>query len=132
LDELTKAKEAGKKIKGSINYLVITDGKPIDELDLEKSIVDVARRLDEGNYPSTQVNIQLVQVGRSKQATAFLKELDDALKSKYKVRDIVDIIPYYGGALSSDALIRIMLGGIVRKIDKTKVQLELRGTPSNI
>ncbi|KAJ3719362.1 hypothetical protein C8R42DRAFT_723045 [Lentinula raphanica] len=96
LDELTKAKEAGKKIKGSINYLVITDGKPIDELDLEKSIVDVARRLDEGNYPSTQVNIQLVQVGRSKQATAFLKELDNALKSKYKVRDIVDIIPYYG------------------------------------
>ncbi|KAJ3719364.1 hypothetical protein C8R42DRAFT_117973 [Lentinula raphanica] len=129
LDELTEAKQAGKKIK-PINYLVITDGKPEDELDLEKSIVDVARRLDEGNYPSTQVGIQLVQVGRSRKATAFLKELDDTLESKYKVRDIVDTTPYYGEALSPDALIKIMLGGIVRKIDKTKVQL--RGTPSKV
>ncbi|KAJ3814005.1 hypothetical protein F5876DRAFT_73325 [Lentinula aff. lateritia] len=119
LNELKEAKPL-KKIK-PINYMVITDGRPDDQLDLEKSIVDVARRLDQGNYPLTQVGIQLVQIGRSRKAAEFLHDLDNALENRYHIRDIVDTTPYFGSSLSSDALIKIMLGGISRKIDAMEV-----------
>ncbi|KAJ4479014.1 hypothetical protein J3R30DRAFT_3473321 [Lentinula aciculospora] len=118
--EEAKATKQLKKIKPT-NYVVLTDGRPDDQLDLEKSIVDVARRLDQGNYPLTQVGIQLVQIGRSKKATEFLKELDDTLERRYHIRDIVDTTPYLGVSLSSDVLIKIMLGGISRKLDAMQV-----------
>ena len=40
-------------------------------------------------YPLTlahQVGIQFVQIGNAKKATAFLRELDDALSCKYSIR----------------------------------------------
>jgi len=63
-----------------------------------------------------QLGIQIVQIGNSREATEFLRELDDDLQKKYNIRDIVDTTPYFG-TLSSDALIKVMLGGINRKID---------------
>ncbi|KZT71568.1 hypothetical protein DAEQUDRAFT_665888 [Daedalea quercina L-15889] len=99
-----------------VNYIVITDGAPTD--DPEAVIVSVARRLDAHNFPLTQVGIQFVQIGDSPDATEFLNELDNGLGEEYGIRDIVDTTPYIGGALSADLIIKILLGGINRRVDK--------------
>lgn len=52
----------------------------------EDVIVSIARRLDEGNFPLTQVGIQFVQVGTSSEAQDYLQRLDDMLVSTYRIR----------------------------------------------
>ncbi|EPS98744.1 hypothetical protein FOMPIDRAFT_1125795 [Fomitopsis schrenkii] len=99
-----------------VNYIVITDGAPTD--DPEAVIVTTARRLDSHNFPLTQVGIQFVQIGNSRDATAFLNELDNGLGQNYGIRDIVDTTPYIGGQLSAELIIKILLGGINRRVDK--------------
>ncbi|KAF9226915.1 hypothetical protein BS17DRAFT_776332 [Gyrodon lividus] len=104
-----------KQIK-PINFIVITDGAPTDEpLD---SIVALARRLDRGNYPLGQVGLQFVQIGDDKKATEFLRELDDDLSGSHGVRDIVDTTPYLGIDLTAEMLVKILLGGINRRVDR--------------
>ncbi|KAJ7584375.1 hypothetical protein C8J56DRAFT_151001 [Mycena floridula] len=98
-----------------VNYLIITDGKPSDEP--EDVIVAAARRLEKGNFPLAQVGIQFVQVGRDKEAQKYLKDLDDVLVDKYKIRDMVDTVPF-SGTLSGDKLVKILLGGINRQEDQ--------------
>ncbi|KIK73730.1 hypothetical protein PAXRUDRAFT_177636, partial [Paxillus rubicundulus Ve08.2h10] len=103
-----------------VNFIVITDGVPTDEpLD---SIVALASRLDRGNYPLTQVGIQFVQIGNDKQATKFLAELDDDLSQSHNIRDIVDTTPYFGAELTAEMLIKILLGGINRRVDRRGAQ----------
>lgn len=108
-----------KKIK-PVNFIVITDGCPTD--DPESVIVAAARRLDAKHFPLTQVGIQFVQIGNSRKATAYLRELDDALSSHYAIRDIVDTTPYMNTRITSDVLIKILLGGINRRIDRRGAQ----------
>ncbi|KAL4076384.1 hypothetical protein J3A83DRAFT_4052337, partial [Scleroderma citrinum] len=101
-----------KRIK-PVNFIVITDGSPTD--DPESVIVATARRLDSGHFPLSQVGIQFVQIGNSRQATAFLKELDDALSSKHEIRDMVDTTPYFNAKLTSEMLVKVLIGGINRR-----------------
>ncbi|KAI0353131.1 hypothetical protein OH77DRAFT_1427924 [Trametes cingulata] len=120
LEELENAKKSGgqaavKAIK-PINYIIITDGAPTD--DPAVVIAAAAKRLDEGRYPLTQVGIQFVQIGDSRDATAYLQALDDELQTVYNVRDIVDTTPYLNGRLTADTIIKILLGGINRRVDK--------------
>ncbi|KAI0776169.1 hypothetical protein BD413DRAFT_649630 [Trametes elegans] len=120
LNELDNAKSTGgmaavKTIK-PVNYIILTDGVPTD--DPASVIANVARRLDEGNYPLSQVGIQFVQIGSHRSATEYLRTLDDELQAEYHVRDIVDTTPYIGGRLSADTIIKILLGGINRRVDK--------------
>lgn len=103
-----------------VNFIVITDGCPTD--DPESVIVAAARRLDAKHFPLTQVGIQFVQIGNSKKATAYLRELDDALSSRYAIRDIVDTTPYMNTKITSDMLIKILLGGINRRVDRRGAQ----------
>lgn len=79
-----------------------------------------ARRLDKGNFRLSQVGIQFVQVGADPKATRFLIKLDDALTNEHGIRDIVDTTPSsaLSGALSADNLIKILLGGINRRVDR--------------
>jgi len=102
-----------------VNYIILTDGAPTD--DPESVIVQTAKRLDVGNFPISQVGIQFVQIGNSRSATAYLNDLDNELADKYKIRDIVDTTPFndIGGELNSDILIKILLGGINRRIDRS-------------
>ncbi|KAF8138994.1 hypothetical protein EV363DRAFT_1394400 [Boletus edulis] len=94
-----------------VNFIVITDGVPTDEpMD---SIVSLARRLDHEH-----VGIQFVQIGNDKEATEFLKQLDDDLSGIFGVRDIVDTTPYLGTHLTATMLIKILLGGINRRVDR--------------
>ncbi|KAL5508182.1 hypothetical protein ACEPAH_5801 [Sanghuangporus vaninii] len=99
-----------------VNYIIITDGVPTD--DPEPVIIQAARRLDRGNLPVYQVGIQFVQVGDDPRATEALRELDDDLAKEYGIRDMVDTTPYNGGPLDSELLIKILLGGINRRVDK--------------
>ncbi|PCH40987.1 hypothetical protein WOLCODRAFT_70347 [Wolfiporia cocos MD-104 SS10] len=106
-----------------VNYIVITDGAPTD--DPETVIVTAARRLDEGRFPLTQVGIQFVQIGDSADATAFLDELDNGLSEAHHVRDIVDTTPFHhyaGTPLNAEMIIKILLGGINRRVDRRGAQ----------
>ncbi|KAL0577457.1 hypothetical protein V5O48_004526 [Marasmius crinis-equi] len=116
LEQAGNTAEGLKKIK-PVNYLVITDGQPTD--DPESVIAQAARRLDKHNFPLTQVGIQFVQIGRSAGAARYLRELDDNLLTKHKLeRDIVDTTKYIGQDLNADALVKILLGGINRRVDR--------------
>jgi len=121
LDRIEAAKAAGpealKRIK-PVNYIVITDGVPSD--DPEAVIVAAARRLDANNFPLSQLGIQFVQVGDEQSATKFLRNMDDALQHIHKIRDIVDTTASseLRGTLSGEGLIKALLGGINRRVDK--------------
>ncbi|OAX42055.1 hypothetical protein K503DRAFT_767131 [Rhizopogon vinicolor AM-OR11-026] len=118
LDAAKKQEDAGdyyarKQIK-PVNVIVITDGAPTD--DPESVIVSYAKRLDTDKWPLAQVGIQFVQIGTSRQATLFLKDLDDSLKNMHQIRDIVDTTPYIG-EVNAEMLIKVLLGGINRRVD---------------
>ncbi|OBZ70496.1 hypothetical protein A0H81_09664 [Grifola frondosa] len=120
LDQARSRQDAGdpdalKAIK-PVNYIILTDGAPTD--DPEDVIVNIARRLDRGNYPLSQLGLQFVQIGNSPEATAFLNELDNGLSDAHGIRDIVDTTPYLGGELSAEMIIKILLGGINRRVDR--------------
>lgn len=63
-----------------------------------------------------QVGIQFVQIGDDTGAKEFLKMLDDDLGESCGIWDIVDTTPYRG-MLDSNALTKILLGGINRRVD---------------
>ncbi|KAL0950079.1 hypothetical protein HGRIS_010083 [Hohenbuehelia grisea] len=123
---LRKAEKAEKEGKlefiKPINYLVITDGRPSD--DPESVIMAVAQRLDDGHFPLTQLGIQFVQIGQDSTARKYLTELDDDLTRKHKVRDIVDTTPctVTNGKISSEVLMKILLGAINRRIDREGIE----------
>ncbi|CAE6366257.1 unnamed protein product [Rhizoctonia solani] len=98
-----------------VNYIVITDGAPSD--DPESVIVAAAKRLDKGEFPLSQVGIQFVQIGSDPEATQALAELDDDLAGQYNIRDIVDTTPYTSN-LDGETLIKILLGGVNKRVDR--------------
>ncbi|KZP08379.1 hypothetical protein FIBSPDRAFT_914277 [Athelia psychrophila] len=122
--EATKA--AGLDYAKPVNFIVLTDGEPTDSP--EDVIVSIARRLDEGNFPLTQIGIQFVQVGTSSDAQDYLQSLDDTLVLTYGIRDIVDTTPahLYNGKLTPDVLLKIAIGGINRRVDRQKAPASAR------
>ncbi|KAM5534816.1 hypothetical protein V8D89_011532 [Ganoderma adspersum] len=116
MNELDLAKRSGREdsIK-PVNYIVITDGAATD--DPAEVIVNAARRLDNGGYLLSQLGIQFVQIGNDRNATRFLQQLDDDIASEQGVRDIVDTTPYLG-QLNAETIIKILLGGINRRVDR--------------
>lgn len=64
-----------------------------------------------------------MQIGSDPEAKRALEELDDELAGVYGIRDIVDTTPYKSGGLDGETLIKILLGGINRRVDR-------RGGPS--
>jgi len=108
--------DKGKPCKKT-NYLVITDGRPTD--DAEEAIVQIAKRLDKAGATLSQLGIQFIQIGSDDQARAFLEKLDNDLKEKHSIRDMVDTEPCTGGEVTASRLTKLLLGGINRKIDKS-------------
>ncbi|KAK0499942.1 hypothetical protein EDD18DRAFT_808331 [Armillaria luteobubalina] len=103
-----------------VNYILLTDGVPTDSKPLtpEEVIVEAAKALDEIYAPQIQVGIQFVQVGADANATRYLQGLDDTLKHKYDIRDIVDTTPARAGHdLDGQDMIKILTGGINRRVD---------------
>jgi len=67
---------------------VITDGEPDDRKAVMRQIIEASRKLDNDQ----ELAISLIQVGNDRQATEFLKALDDQLESAGAKFDIVDTI----------------------------------------
>ncbi|RDB26559.1 hypothetical protein Hypma_005612 [Hypsizygus marmoreus] len=97
-----------------VNYIVITDGEPTDGNMLEDVIVRAAGKLDAQNASPMQVGIQFVQVGDSASARRYLEALDDLLKHKHHIRDMVDTTPSQHGKLD---IVKVLLGAINRRVD---------------
>ncbi|KAG8791068.1 hypothetical protein FRC12_010258 [Ceratobasidium sp. 428] len=116
ITQIEDAKTKGlKKMPKPVNFIVITDGVPTD--DPESVIIAAARRLDAGNFLLSQVGIQFIQVGNDSKATKALKELDDGINKAHKIRDMVDTTPYKGKALDGATVVKVLLGGINRRVD---------------
>ncbi|KAG1723417.1 uncharacterized protein EDB91DRAFT_1271039 [Suillus paluster] len=100
-----KGREDSCKNIKPLNVLIITDGVSSD--DVESVIVYFARLLEVDKWPLGQVRIQFVQIGNSRHAAQFLR--------KHR-QDIVDTTPYIG-QLHADMLIKVLVGGINRRMD---------------
>ncbi|KAI9453806.1 hypothetical protein HD554DRAFT_513636 [Boletus coccyginus] len=104
-----------------ITILVITDGLPTDQADLESVIVDAAHRLERHRVRHDMFGIQFVQIGTDPAASELLHTLDDHLVTRYKIRDIVDSTPYdpRQGAFDTEYMLKILLGGLQQELDRS-------------
>jgi len=103
-----------------ITILVITDGLPTDQADLERVIVDAAHRLDRHHVKQDMFGIQFVQIGTDPAAAELLHSLDNHLVNRYKIRDMVDSTPYdpAQGAFDTEYMLKILLGGLHQDLDR--------------
>lgn len=93
LNEYVHEYKKNRRIKG-LNLIVITDGEPSHDQDVEGVIVKYAKMLAEHDAPPLQVGIQFVQIGDEKGAKDFLDSLDNDLQTKYGLDR--DVSPVYG------------------------------------
>ena len=104
-----------------LNIIVITDGVPTD--DVETVIVQAAKKLDAWGADPWQIGIQFFQVGREPEAAEDLQELDDNLSGEYGIRDMVDTVPWNGDdgqVLTSDGILKCVLGAVNKKLDRRR------------
>ncbi|KAJ7151191.1 hypothetical protein C8R46DRAFT_1123515 [Mycena filopes] len=101
-----------------VNYIVITDGAPTDRAETEPElvIVNAAKELDAQHALLTQVGIQFVQIGSNTAATRYLESLDNNLRTKHDIRDIVDTT--FAPVDKPLNMIKILTGGINRRVDE--------------
>ncbi|KAJ9119378.1 hypothetical protein QFC24_005849 [Naganishia onofrii] len=116
----------GEDVK-PVNVIVLTDGAATD--DPESVIVSVASRLDRGGFPLNQLGIQFLQIGNESEAREALQALDDGVKERYEVRDIVDTVVYHGdgAAVSAEQILKVLLGGIQKHLDEHEVPQRREG-----
>jgi hypothetical protein len=86
--------EVGKATKMGpikpLNLIVITDGEADDPDTLAYALAGFSDRLELGRFPLNQLGVQFIQIGNDRNATKFLKSLDDELRSESSGRrDIV-------------------------------------------
>jgi uncharacterized protein YegL len=105
-----------------LNIIVVTDGVPSD--DVESVIIQTARKLDNMGALPWQIGIQFFQVGNEHGAAEGLRQLDDDI-SAYGggVRDIVDTVTFDSRSgshpvLSSDAILKTVLGAVIKRLDR--------------
>lgn len=82
---MVKYKKLGRAMK-KLNLIVLTDGEPNKDDNVEEMIVGYAEELDRERAKANQIGIQFVQIGDDRNAEAFLKMLDDDLKPKYGLK----------------------------------------------
>ncbi|KNZ54455.1 hypothetical protein VP01_2941g2, partial [Puccinia sorghi] len=117
LDRLDVGKASNLAPIKPLNLIVITDGEADDPDTLAYALAGFSDRLEEGRFPLNQLGVQFIQIGNDREATKFLKYLDDELRSNSsRRRDIVDTTPYQG-SVTTEFLIKALLGGINKRID---------------
>ncbi|RDL35947.1 uncharacterized protein BP5553_06559 [Venustampulla echinocandica] len=117
--DLTRKRMKATKPK-PLNIIVLTDGKDDDPETTEEQLVDIAKQLDEMHAPKSQVGVQFMQVGDDPEAAEYLKRLDNDLKTKYGVRDIVDTKTFQDLDQTQDFaqhLRCILLGAVNKNLD---------------
>ncbi|GAB1523707.1 VWA domain-containing protein [Rhizoctonia solani] len=115
INKIDYARSTGGVYPKPVNFIVITDGVPTD--DPREVIIRAARRLDANNVLLSQVGIQFIQVGDDSGASRALKEMDDKLGPRHGIRDMVDTTPYKRKRLTEERIVKILLGGINRRVD---------------
>ncbi|MGK7915956.1 MAG: VWA domain-containing protein [Prochloraceae cyanobacterium] len=88
LENYLQRKAAGEAQPNGETILVITDGEPDDRKAVMRVIIETANKIDRDE----ELAISLIQVGKDKMATQFLKVLDDQLESAGAKFDIVDTV----------------------------------------
>ncbi|KAK7750207.1 hypothetical protein SLS62_007836 [Diatrype stigma] len=109
----------------ALNLIVITAG--VFEDDVRAPLINVARMLDDLKMPEHQVGIQLFNIRPDAAVQQQFDYLDDELHKENRTRDIVDTTTWSGkpGSLSSDDLLKVILGAVVKKLDQRKSALSL-------
>ncbi|MBJ7901550.1 MAG: VWA domain-containing protein [Cyanobacteria bacterium RI_101] len=104
LDNYFQRKAQGQTKANGETILVITDGEPTDHKAVIRLILDASNQVE----TDEELTISLIQVGHDKQATQFLKALDDQLQQAGAKFDIVDTITIedMAGMSLSDVLIK--------------------------
>lgn len=104
LDNYFQRKAQGATKANGETILVITDGEPTDHKAVMRLILDASNQVETGE----ELTISLIQVGHDKQATQYLKALDDQLQQAGAKFDIVDTITIedMAGMSLSDVLIK--------------------------
>ncbi len=87
-DNYFKRKAEGTSKTNGETFLVITDGEPDDCKAVMRVIIDASQKIDRDE----EMGISLIQVGKDRKATAFLKALDDRLEAAGAKFDIVDTV----------------------------------------
>lgn len=104
------------------NLIVLTAGKFDD--DVQAPLADTAKTLDHLQTPAHQLGIQLLQLGNDASVSNAFKYLDDELHKAAKTRDIIDATSMgTNGSLSSDDILKVILGGVVKKLDECRQAL---------
>jgi len=86
---LRAAFEEHFKTNKPTTILVVTDGEPDDQNTVKKEIIRATRDMQ---YDE-ELSVSFIQIGDDRDATRFLHELDDSLRSQGAKYDIVDTIP---------------------------------------
>lgn len=111
-----------------ISMIVITDGAATDltpQYHTHNVIVKLCKDLmTMGCNPIDWIGIQFFQVGNDENAKKYLSSLDDDLKTKYGIPDIVDFTPYDTNSHLPLKYIlkKVMLGGIDGDVDQNAFQ----------
>jgi serine/threonine protein kinase len=90
------------------SFYILTDGVWQPGSRLSTQIVWLLQQLANANAPEYQVGISFILFGNDDRGTKRLRYLDNALKRKYQVPDVVDYEPSNGNAL------KMVLGSINR------------------
>ncbi|WP_206813748.1 VWA domain-containing protein [Chroococcus sp. FPU101] len=88
LDNYFQRKVAGLAKPNGETILVITDGEPDDRKSVMRQIIEASRQMERDD----ELAISLIQVGKDRKATEFLRALDDQLETAGAKFDIVDTI----------------------------------------
>ena len=88
LDNYFQRKSQGEAKPNGETFLVVTDGEPDDCKAVMRVIIDATNKIDRDE----EIGISLIQVGRDRKATAYLKALDDQLEQAGAKFDIVDTV----------------------------------------
>lgn len=88
LDNFFQRKAANKTKPNGETFLIITDGAPTDHKAVIRLIIEASQKIDRDE----ELAISLIQVGKDKQATLFMKALDDQLQAAGAKFDIVDTV----------------------------------------
>ncbi|KAL2856766.1 hypothetical protein BJX68DRAFT_263305 [Aspergillus pseudodeflectus] len=112
-----------------INIIVITDGKPTDDLenDLVATLVYTAQKLDDLKAKPWQIGIQFFQVGNDIEVAEFLHYLDNF--DRFGVRDMVDTVTWdkKRGEISASTILKVVLGRVGQRYDHEGVRITYQG-----
>ncbi|WOO83620.1 uncharacterized protein LOC62_05G007140 [Vanrija pseudolonga] len=92
--------------------LIVLSGWEAPTDDIKESLAATARQLDEGGFPVSRVNVQLVQIGNDLEAVMALMRFEQALGERYTF--MVDTNTYDPKEGAGDKTLRILLRRVGR------------------